>query len=75
MESLLLSMCDLQGLCGFAIPWEPVPHARLVLTPMDAKDCRDFENALGFLATQEGPKAMELFFLEILYQFQPPNLS
>ena len=46
----MLSICSLQGLCGIATPWEPLAHARLVLTPVDAKDCRYSEkNNLGFL--------------------------
>ena len=44
LESLLLSICSLQGLCGLAIPWNHL-LTRLVLTPVDAKDCRDCERS------------------------------
>ena len=65
LESLLLFICNLQELCVLAILYEPLAHARLVLTPMDAKDCQDIvKNPLGFFTT-EGPLAMVLF-LEIL---------
>ena len=45
MESLLLLIFSLQGLCGSAMPWEPLAHARLALTPVDATDCRDCEKS------------------------------
>ena len=49
MESLLLLRCNLQELCVLAILKAPLAHARLVLTPVDAKDCRDCEKIdLGF---------------------------
>ena len=73
LESPLLSICSLQGLCGLAIPWEPLARARLALTPVDAKDCR-VKNPHGFLAAQEGPLAVVLL-VKVLYLLQPPDLS
>ena len=33
------------------------------------------KNLIGFLAAQQGPLAVALFFLKVLYLLQPPNLS
>ena len=48
LESLLLLICNFQELCVLAILQEPLAHARLVLTPVDANDCRDSKIHLGF---------------------------
>ena len=71
LKSILPSIFKLQEQNELAILLEPLAHAKSVQTPVDATDRRD----CGFLATQEGPLAVVLFFLEVLYLFQPPNLS
>ena len=67
LESPLLSICSLQGLYGLAIPWEPLAHARLVLSPVDATDCRSYEEFhLGYLPRRK-VHWQRYFFLEVLY--------
>ena len=61
LESLLLLICSLQGLRGLAIPWEPLSHATLVQTPVDAQDCRDCEKST-WLSCHAGGSIGRYFF-------------
>ena len=75
LESPLLSIYSLRGLYGLAIPWEPLAHTRLVLTPLDAADGRSCEKFhLGYLPCRS-VHWQWYFFWRYCTFFQPPNLS
>ena len=55
--------------------WHSVGTTRSRQLQWTQKIAEIVKNPLGFLATQEGPLAVVLFFLKVLYFFRPPNLS
>ena len=68
--------CSLRALFELATPWEPLAHARVVLTPVDAKeDCRDCEKSTWVFMSRKRVLWQWYFFLVVLYLFQPPKIS